>query len=422
MTPKTVYLLGAGVNRAVYDHHGIAPPLVTDVFSTAQRALRLEKGSPGYPTPQLLTFINQQFKVDESRLFETALNWEACLERAEGLIEKATTENERLECQKIWFELVALLGKTLGHLEIEGPHSPLMRALGAIIWAEQATVLTFNYDTVIEQVIESASGLPQERISCHEADVKIGNEFEKWISTSRKPPGPEIPLDYRKVNWSRALGYGVSFDELPVDHPSGMPQEVEGKAFFGRPKNAPHSLKVLKLHGSLNWFTYTDTPRSTAKGMPTPDLSLKGRRILHDHGWLSVWEWPNHKGFILDPMIVTGKDKARRLLQDPFPRLWEQAELALRECDRLVIIGYSFSDPTTDDLIGRAIDSAHPPIVEWVMPSSQKITETARRLGIGYEMPHSRTVEEYVWCHPLIRNDRLGQHVRHRPQPKARPT
>src|SRR5271170_5239123 len=100
MTPKTVYLLGAGVNRAVYDHHGIAPPLVTDVFSTAQRALRLEKGSPGYPTPQLLTFINQQFKVDESRLFETALNWEACLERAEGLIEKATTENERLECQK----------------------------------------------------------------------------------------------------------------------------------------------------------------------------------------------------------------------------------------------------------------------------------------------------------------------------------
>ena len=74
--------------------------------------------------------------------------------------------------------------------------------------------MTFNYDTIIESVIESASG----------------------PSDLPEPAAGRVPddkLSYSSHNWNRALAYGVLFDEVELQQTGTLLEPVPVSGSMG---------------------------------------------------------------------------------------------------------------------------------------------------------------------------------------------
>lgn len=155
---------------------------------------------------------------------------------------------------------------------------------------------------------------------------------------------PEDLLVYSHCNWNRPLAYGFKFDEIELQQ-AGVRKFVKGSRFYSVPKNQLYKEQLLKLHGSLNWFKYL--PFRSYPLIPDeqePKLGEKKSNIILKRGTWWFGRTPDHDGWYIDPIIVTPvlyKDKYYN--QKPFIDIWDQAKNALSKCDKLVVLGYSFS-------------------------------------------------------------------------------
>ena len=126
---------------------------------------------------------------------------------------------------------------------------------------------------------------------------------------------------------------------------AGLSTYVDGHRFYGHPENNLYNWKILKLHGSLNWFRYLPIRKyplfSDKKEQLSPE-KLKDVFLINGHWWFN--EPPDVNGWIIDPLIITPILYKERFYQERlFSDLWNQAKLHLTKCDRLIVIGYSFS-------------------------------------------------------------------------------
>lgn len=329
-----VYLIGAGVNQAIKDFDRLSPPLITNLF---QIALKKRKYSDEHYTNKIqdvYDYLEKYWKKTKSDLADSPFDLEQCftlLERQkENAYQKDQEEYNRLIT--IEFRLKSFLAEVLSDFEYSGfNHS--MYNFGRILVHEQPTILTFNYDCILESIIESASGVnPTIPIEFH--DLEPSEEFEI----------PDELLAYSHSNWNRPLGYGITFDEVQL-YQAGVSKYVKGKRFYSHPKNKLYSLPILKLHGSLNWFKYLPV-RSfpTFPNEEQPTLGEKEHEIVlvQGHWWFN--EPPAHHGWYVDPVIITPTLYKDRYSREPlFKQIWEMARNALSRCRRLVVIGYSFA-------------------------------------------------------------------------------
>ena len=157
-----------------------------------------------------------------------------------------------------------------------------MRIFGSMVLRQQATVITFNYDCIVESALAAASGV-------------------------REGPYPEpgdtsdLGITHSHHNWNRALGYGVRFDE--VDPPrAGVPQPISGEVFYGNPANRLYEAPVLKLHGSINWFRYL--PVREGPSMSQGDAAPPTGTILQTRG-NPAWTRPSRGGWMTQRELVT---------------------------------------------------------------------------------------------------------------------
>jgi len=86
---------------------------------------------------------------------------------------------------------------------------------------------------------------------------------------------------------------------------------------------------------------------------PEPKLKEKESEIILKRGTWWFGRPSDHNGWIIEPIIITPvlyKDKYYN--EKPFREIWESAKKTLSQCDKLVVIGYSFSpsDFTTKQL------------------------------------------------------------------------
>lgn len=182
-------------------------------------------------------------------------------------------------------------------------------ALVRVLHARKATVLTFNYDPLIECAVEAASlydwDLPPE--------------------TPTSPPG-------RRVGYRNVLADGEARRSRSW---LGL-EAVEDLATFS----------LLKLHGSTTWYGVPgDSTGATLRGLrlpgvygsPDPVTERERRREL-----------PGHYPFIVPPTAAKSGFYADPLLR----QIWEQGAIALRDCDRAALLGYSL--PLTD-LVTRGL-------------------------------------------------------------------
>ena len=195
-------------------------------------------------------YIEKYWKKSKEDLLNQPFNLEDCftfleLQRYEA--KKDGNSVKAIELATINFRLKTMLAEFLSEFELFGHTSDLLREFGKRIYKEKPNLITFNYDCILETAIESASGVRR----------KIPDSFCGAPNMNGDIPDEELP--YSHYNWNRLLGYGIKFNEVQLQR-AGLSSYVDGHRFYSHPENNLYNWKILKLHGSLNWFRYLDPP------------------------------------------------------------------------------------------------------------------------------------------------------------------
>lgn len=355
---ETVFMFGAGINRILINDEGLKPPLATDFFKQIFKQKRSTRAEEFFIEERYLLFgyIERFWKLSADQLKDTKFDLEECY----TLIQLQKIDAEKIgnkdlldELSQIELQLTLLFAQYLANFKLPynfdfykpDPSKPF-HYLGEIIYKEKGTVITFNYDTLLEGVIQNASGanqnMPGELVEVQFRRMKLTDDV----------------VAYSHHSWNMPLAYGIEFDEVQL-RIAGGPLHVSGERFYSHPQNKIYDNPFLKLHGSINWFTYSGNKLSGGRGGWTEWLGVEadfpheienakdrtGKIVLTNESWLQD-KLPEHKQEILNPVIITPvlyKD----YYQYPFIKtLWDRAYLELSNCKRLIVGGYSF--PPTD--------------------------------------------------------------------------
>ena len=373
------------MNRAVYDSNGVCPPLMNDVFKTYKRIVRFADAPINPNEKAAIAFAAQVFNIAEPQIANHDVNFEKVVDAAIKLREDAQNAADEKFAAEVYWGLISIIARTVDTAGFHAHWSETISQLGRIMVNERARIITFNYDTILEWALwTGALGATNLR-----HDVPTGGE--------------SILSSGRVSNWSPRAAYGVKFDYMEVGTFDGR----VGDPGCGSALTNPVDVPLMKMHGSLNWFTYTGIRPA---GWPpiegqTSAEELKGKSLLLD---TPLWKttWPIHNGVILSPTIVTpSKLKAEQTKLSPFREIWEAAARALSACKRLVVIGYSFQDEHTVKFIQEHVDFSGLEEVGFVLPSRRWADELCKQFGFpdrhterGWYLP---SVEQYSWIYPV---------------------
>ena len=387
---EIVYLLGAGANQLVTDWHGLKPPLANNFFQVALRNDKFTGEHYSNRIAPLYDYISHFWKKSRDDLQNRSFNLEDCftmlqLQRNEA--ERAEDYNEYGRLAGLEFLLKSFLAEYLSEFESFAVTSDQMREFGAVVYREQPTILSLNYDCIIEAIIETASGV----------NTNVPQSFHGRPDEEGKVTDDELP--YSHCNWNRPLAYGFKFDYVQLQR-AGLSTYVEGTRFYGHPANKLYSWKILKLHGSLNWFQYLPIrkyPSFKPAEQELPEERMREVLMIRGHWWFA--EPPDLQGWILDPLIITPVLYKEQFYQNPpFLDIWRQAHEELSTCQRFVVIGYSFAP--TDFFIRKLLLEAFcekPPRELVIVNPDTSIVRTAKELShFSKPVLVCRDLEEYL--------------------------
>jgi SIR2-like domain len=203
-------------------------------------------------------------------------------------------------------------------------------------------MITFNYDTLVECLVATPTGI-------------LGN-----------------PNQYGEV-WQ-----GVSWTELTGDLPPWAPGRM-------RLASTPaESLRLLKLHGSLNWYWQPgDTSGISVARRPLPGYFAQPLPYTEEQRRRDV---PGRAPFVVPPAASKSEYYSNPITKE----MWTQAAERLARAQRVVFMGYSL--PTTDvtftDMLRASIQESDCDIVIAdydPAPVQRRLTE----LGIAKERIHN---------------------------------
>lgn len=116
------------------------------------------------------------------------------------------------------------------------------------------------------------------------------------------------------------------------------PHGAAKRALFQVHKPIPGSIRVLKLHGSLNWYSAHNSknPPPSAMFKASRKLRITRRRIINHDMTFSR----QRRNYAL-PVVVPPVTHKSAVLHNDVREVWRLAEDALNQADELVIFGYS---------------------------------------------------------------------------------
>jgi hypothetical protein len=375
---EVVYLLGAGFNCSILDPDARRKaPLANNFFKVLLSAYK-QHSLPFLNIgvfPDLMSELKRYWKLDLDTLSEETLDIEECLTFIESQQFDGPPPDRFRTLDNAGTALRYLLFMYLGELSLDRRLVPAADRFGSDVLSDGADVITFNYDTFAEVAIESASHLavPYKELphflgeSGYEADV------------------PYEYLDASHYRWNRNLAYGIKFEEVSMPVP-GLPKYVTGDLYYSCPaNNLKTSTRVLKLHGSIDWLHYTEhrwlSPDIDTAHEPSPPKGVILSRST------SYWgDMPTLLGWRMRPVIIA-PNLYKDYRSEPWPTLWQSALDSLLDCNKLIVIGYSF--PPTDFRTRRLLREAfseHAPRELIVVNPDETVTKTVRNLT-HYEGP-----------------------------------
>jgi len=343
---ETIYVFGAGINRSLCDPQGHRPPLATDLFQLAlARPFAGYSGEPSWYSP-VFDYIQRFWKLSVDDLKRRPFDLEECYTLLQLQANEAYSQGNSTEFERLFVIKSMLTSFFSQYLEISSIGADASAVdfitLGKAIWKEKATVITFNYDTLIESAIESASfydSATGTRLS-HDQWKQMAHNYESsgCLSYDKFNDIPTELMGYSRHPWDSYRAYGVRFDE--VMHKGGISKIlVNGQTYFDHPQNKPCQPKVLKMHGSLNWGRYVRYVQVKGHSATPPRAIQPGTTILGE-GFGMIAD------HMFEPLIITPM-LFKNLNQDTIiVQIWQQALAELKACERLIVGGYSF--PPTD--------------------------------------------------------------------------
>jgi hypothetical protein len=195
----------------------------------------------------------------------------------------------------------------------------LSRLLNEGVGPEEITIVTFNQDLQVEKTLELLA--------------QAGRWSQQAAQLFAFPGCYGVP----PATWERITG------------PTG------GRAnLFSRSQNRPDCLRVLKLHGSLNWYSThkSASPSRTAMFNPKRRLAVTRRRTIHPDMTLRRRA---RREYTL-PVIVPPVNHKSAVLHNALGPVWALAEKRLVAAEQIVIFGYSCPalDFESSNLLRRA--------------------------------------------------------------------
>jgi hypothetical protein len=317
---KTVFLIGAGLSRGLTDSQGLMPPLDNDFF---QMLAKKHQSLPGEYIPRGNTIPHYKFRIDQEvppysqasdpgniywiyGLIQTIWHMSPIdLANKPFSLEEFITflQLDRQEAIKIknkqksdtnYFVELVLEHRLLSYLKdfsrLALEDVSLLK-LARLILAENSTVITTNYDLILESVIEKSSA---------ETNKTFNIAFSKW---------------------NPKFAYAIRFSQKDSFNSSSINRPL-----------------FLKLHGSLNWSSISNTGTTNPK--PENGLLLYNERQLHAYLELG------HSMLYIPLIVPMTLYKQKYYLHPAITSVWRNALRELSECENLIVIGYSF--PPTD--------------------------------------------------------------------------
>lgn len=271
---RDVYVLGAGFSRAISDQM----PLLTELGEEILNLL-------GADAPTILPNL-------QPRDFE---NWLSFLAEDDPWL----GEGDRLRNRSVFLQVSRLLCDLISRREIVARRNPLPNWLRMLIarWHEdEASIITFNYDTLVEAAFTEVVTVLN----------SPGAEGPNYVSPSQLYRAPLTPIGARA---GAALAASVI-----------------------------STFRLLKLHGSRTWLY---SGRESFFGEAIYDATSFqgwGSEDVHQRPWLLADKVP---------LVVPPTSGKTGFFNNETVRLqWRLAYEALREADRIFIVGYSL--PPTD--------------------------------------------------------------------------
>jgi hypothetical protein len=383
---EVVYIIGAGFNKVVRDYEKISPPLANDLFITSFHTREFSDKLYVEKMKNVFDYIESYFKLTIADLKEKPFDLETCFTLLENQL-KTAEENGKVEeinrLFMIMYNLKTFMAEVLLHFEMYGMTCTQLRDFGKIINYENPTILTFNYDSILEQAIEQTSG-HTEGMPPFELMKEI--ESRKSNEINEDEIDPQL-ITFNDNKWNIPLAYGIYFDEITLPIP-GLPIFVSGKKFYSYPENQPFEKTIfLKMHGSFNWFRYlrqSDPIPSFPSFADEPvHIFNKGKMdIIYKRVFISLRYPPDHEGWLIEPVIITPiLYKEKYYNQKPFRDIWAKSREKLSVCKKLVVIGYSFSPtdfPTKQLLIESFRDNDLEELI--IVNPNQEITKIVKDL------------------------------------------
>jgi len=313
---REVYVLGAGASKA----HGA--PLTDEILPWA---FTKRTGVNQRRLTMVADFLEKVFRF---RAGSTMRNWRACpgLTETMSVVDMAIDRGERLhraygkkQLRSVRENLEYLIFKTLdfglSHRNRERTGIDSMWRLCQRLDPHDSTVISFNYDILIDvQLVHRADHI---------------DAFDSGALGRRK----HLPIDY-----------GVEFRSA-----APLPNDA---------------FKLLKLHGSFNWFWDPVTGDLIYGGTKKAIGEIYAGGRAAQKGWEPILVTPTH---------------LKDLRNYHLAQLWRKAEQELRQADKITFIGYSMpgDDMHIKYLFKRALRTrkGDPPkivVVDWVDPVERR--------------------------------------------------
>ncbi|MBJ7354366.1 MAG: hypothetical protein JHC98_06030 [Thermoleophilaceae bacterium] len=184
------------------------------------------------------------------------------------------------------------------------------------------TIITFNQDIQVEKSLELMS------------------KTARWAGIA-----PEI----FNFPWCYGIGNpGLSW-----------PSNARSEDLFEEHDPVDRPARILKLHGSLNWYSTHNSRSPTPNAMfnSKRDLSITCRKLISPEMTLTR---ETRNAYTL-PVVVPPVSHKSAVLHDAMKPLWKMAETALEKADEIVVFGYSCPalDFESSNLLRRSQRNGH---------------------------------------------------------------
>jgi len=357
-----VVILGAGFSKAVHK----AFPVLSEL---AERVVPLLKGRAAPSTQPLVDELRRAIESSKEGNGDEhgrpSVDFEGWLSRI-AVDQPHLNLAENYERRALFANAATAIRQVL--LEAEDtafstglPSSTWPYELLRLLDVRRATVITMNYDTIIE--------------------VLAPQVLWPWTSSGIGGAKQLFPADL--------------FGDLPPTIPP-PPNTIKVNPLqpaMELPRLPPETLRLIKLHGSLDWFAARGDPSGATLIRWEADQGPDGK----DQGWL---RHPPGR----EPFLVPPDANKSAYFDNPIVReLWAQARTALEWATSVTLVGYSLpaTDTTFGGLLADTIGGRDIPITV-VDLEPEPVNNRLRMLGISPTNKHGGGGTVEAWTAGLV--------------------